>query len=124
MVADRSIGRRDQIPRGRSPSVVREWGRVCGTEGCLKSSPEVPHKPAHEKPDEIMERKLEQGLEESMAGSGDPSSASPWEGGMRLKFCAVCGSRTEDLERHFVIPLSEGGIDDETNQLPSASAAS
>ena len=36
MVADWSIGRRDQIPRGRSPGVVREWGRACGTEGCLR----------------------------------------------------------------------------------------
>ena len=41
------------------------------------ADPEVPHKPAHEKPDEIMERKLEQGLEESMAGSDPVSITQP-----------------------------------------------
>ena len=30
------------------------------------ADPEVPRKPAHEKQDDIMERKLEEGLEESM----------------------------------------------------------
>ena len=33
--------------------------------------PDVKHKPAQEKPEDAMERKLEEGLEESMAGS-DP----------------------------------------------------
>ena len=39
--------------------------------------PDVKHKPAHEKPDDAMERKLEQGLEESMAGSDPVSVTQP-----------------------------------------------
>jgi hypothetical protein len=39
--------------------------------------PDVKHKPAHEKPDDAMERKLEQGLEESMAGSDPVSIIQP-----------------------------------------------
>jgi hypothetical protein len=32
-------------------------------------NPDVKHKPEHKKPKDAMERKLEQGLEDSMAGS-------------------------------------------------------
>ena len=39
--------------------------------------PDVKHKPAHEKPDDTMERKLEEGLEESMAGSDPVNVAQP-----------------------------------------------
>jgi hypothetical protein len=39
--------------------------------------PDVKHKPPHEKPDDAMERKLEQGLEESMAGSDPVSITQP-----------------------------------------------
>jgi hypothetical protein len=39
--------------------------------------PDVKHKPAHEKPDNALERKLEQGLEESMAGSDPVSITQP-----------------------------------------------
>ena len=39
--------------------------------------PDVKHKPAHEKPDDAMERKLEEGLEESMAGSDPVSITQP-----------------------------------------------
>ena len=39
--------------------------------------PDVKHTPAHEKPDDIPERKLEQGLEESMAGSDPVSVTQP-----------------------------------------------
>jgi len=39
--------------------------------------PDVKHKPAHEKPADAMERKLEQGLEESMAGSDPVSITQP-----------------------------------------------
>ena len=40
--------------------------------------PDVKHKPReHEKPDDAMERKLEQGLEESMAGSDPVSITQP-----------------------------------------------
>ena len=39
--------------------------------------PDVKHKPAHEKPDNVLERKLEQGLEESMAGSDPVSITQP-----------------------------------------------
>ena len=39
--------------------------------------PDVKHKPAHEKPDDVLERKLEQGLEESMAGSDPVSITQP-----------------------------------------------
>ena len=39
--------------------------------------PDVKHKPAHEKPDDAAERKLEQGLEESMAGSDPVSITQP-----------------------------------------------
>ena len=39
--------------------------------------PDVKHKPTHEKPDDAMERKLEQGLEESMAGSDPVSITQP-----------------------------------------------
>ena len=35
------------------------------------------HTPAHEKPDDAAERKLEQGLEESMAGSDPVSITQP-----------------------------------------------
>jgi hypothetical protein len=41
------------------------------------ADPHVPHKPEHEKPNDPMERKLEQGLEESMAGSDPVSVAQP-----------------------------------------------
>jgi hypothetical protein len=39
--------------------------------------PDVKHKPHQEKPDDAMERKLEQGLEESMAGSDPVSITQP-----------------------------------------------
>jgi len=39
--------------------------------------PDVKHTPAHEKPDDAMERKLEEGLEESMAGSDPISITQP-----------------------------------------------
>ena len=39
--------------------------------------PDVKHRPLHEKPDDAMERKLEQGLEESMAGSDPVSITQP-----------------------------------------------
>ena len=39
--------------------------------------PDVKHTPAHEKPDDAAERKLEQGLEESMAGSDPVSITQP-----------------------------------------------
>jgi len=39
--------------------------------------PDVKHKPPHERPDDAMERKLEQGLEESMAGSDPVSITQP-----------------------------------------------
>ena len=39
--------------------------------------PDVKHTPAHEKPDDVAERKLEQGLEESMAGSDPVSITQP-----------------------------------------------
>ncbi len=39
--------------------------------------PDVKHKAPHEKPDDAMERKLEQGLEESMAGSDPVSITQP-----------------------------------------------
>lgn len=39
--------------------------------------PDVKHKPAHEKPEDAMERKLEEGLEESMAGSDPVSITQP-----------------------------------------------
>ena len=39
--------------------------------------PDVKHTAAHEKPDDAMERKLEQGLEESMAGSDPVSITQP-----------------------------------------------
>ena len=35
------------------------------------------HKPQHEKPDDALERALEQGLEESMAGSDPVSVTQP-----------------------------------------------
>ena len=40
-------------------------------------NPVVKHTPAHEKPDDAMERKLEEGLEESMAGSDPVSITQP-----------------------------------------------
>ena len=39
--------------------------------------PDVKHKPHHEEPDDALERKLEQGLEESMAGSDPVSITQP-----------------------------------------------
>ena len=39
--------------------------------------PDVKHKPAHQKPADIMERKLEEGLEELMAGSDPVSITQP-----------------------------------------------
>ena len=39
--------------------------------------PDSKHKPLHEKPDDVMERKLEEGLEESMAGSDPVSITQP-----------------------------------------------
>jgi len=39
--------------------------------------PDVKHKSHQEKPDDAMERKLEQGLEESMAGSDPVSITQP-----------------------------------------------
>jgi hypothetical protein len=39
--------------------------------------PDVKHTAAHEKPDDATERKLEQGLEESMAGSDPVSITQP-----------------------------------------------
>ena len=40
-------------------------------------SPDVKHKEHHEKPNNAMERKLEEGLEESMAGSDPVSVTQP-----------------------------------------------
>jgi hypothetical protein len=40
-------------------------------------NPDVKHTPAHEKSDDTMERKLEEGLEESMAGSDPVSITQP-----------------------------------------------
>jgi hypothetical protein len=37
----------------------------------------VPRKPKHKRPKDPVERKLEQGLEESMAGSDPPSITQP-----------------------------------------------
>jgi hypothetical protein len=39
--------------------------------------PDVKHTPRHQKPEDAMERKLEQGLEESMAGSDPVSITQP-----------------------------------------------
>ena len=39
--------------------------------------PDVKHTAAHDKPDDATERKLEQGLEESMAGSDPVSITQP-----------------------------------------------
>ena len=39
--------------------------------------PDVKHKSAHEKPDDAMERRLEEGLEESMTGSDPVSITQP-----------------------------------------------
>ena len=39
--------------------------------------PDVKHKPAHEKPNDDLERKLEEGLEESMAGSDPVAITQP-----------------------------------------------
>jgi hypothetical protein len=39
--------------------------------------PDVKHTPAYDKPDDATERKLEQGLEESMAGSDPVSITQP-----------------------------------------------
>ena len=40
-------------------------------------NPDVKHKPDRQKPKDAMERKLEQGLEESMAGSDPVSVTQP-----------------------------------------------
>lgn len=40
-------------------------------------NPDVKHKPEHKKPKDAMERKLEQGLEESMTGSDPVSVTQP-----------------------------------------------
>jgi len=66
------------------------FGRCYGTEFTEKENamehpatrkrggdPDVKHTPAHEKPDDAAERKLEQGLEESMAGSDPVSITQP-----------------------------------------------
>jgi len=68
----------------------RTVGRCCGTEFTEKENamehleirkrggdPDVKYTPTHEKPDDAMERKLEQGLEESMAGSDHVSITQP-----------------------------------------------
>jgi hypothetical protein len=39
--------------------------------------PDVKHRPEHEKPDDELERKLEEGLEETMAGSDPVSITQP-----------------------------------------------
>ncbi len=39
--------------------------------------PDVKYKPEHQKPDDALERKLEEGLEESMAGSDPVSVVQP-----------------------------------------------
>jgi len=39
--------------------------------------PDVKHTPRHQKPQDAMERKLEEGLEESMAGSDPVSITQP-----------------------------------------------
>jgi hypothetical protein len=44
------------------------------------ADPQVPQKPKHEIPDDPAERKLEQGLEESMAGSDPVSITQPAPG--------------------------------------------
>jgi hypothetical protein len=41
------------------------------------ADPQVPQKPAHEIPKDAAERKLEQGLEESMAGTDPVSITQP-----------------------------------------------
>lgn len=41
------------------------------------ADPNVPKKPAHERPKDEAERKLEQGLEETMAGSDPVSITQP-----------------------------------------------
>ena len=41
------------------------------------ADPHVPRKPAHKRPKDDAERKLEQGLEESMAGSDPVSITQP-----------------------------------------------
>ena len=40
-------------------------------------NPDVKHKPEHQKSKDVMERKLEEGLEESMAGSDPVSVTQP-----------------------------------------------
>ena len=40
-------------------------------------NPDVKHKPEHRRPKDAMERKLEQGLEESMTGSDPVSVTQP-----------------------------------------------
>jgi hypothetical protein len=44
------------------------------------ADPHVPGKPAHERPKDEAERKLEQGLEETMAGSDPVSVTQPKPG--------------------------------------------
>lgn len=47
--------------------------------------PDVKHKPERHQPKDAMERKLEQGLEESMAGSDPVSVTQPPKSGDREK---------------------------------------
>ncbi len=44
------------------------------------ADPQVPEKPNHQMPREVSERKLEQGLEETMAGSDPVSIVQPIAG--------------------------------------------
>jgi hypothetical protein len=44
------------------------------------ADPHVPEKPSHQRPTEAKERKLEQGLEETMAGSDPVSIVQPVAG--------------------------------------------
>lgn len=44
------------------------------------ADPHVPEKPAHQRPESEAERKLEQGLEETMAGSDPVSITQPSPG--------------------------------------------
>ena len=47
--------------------------------------PDVKHKQPHERPDDATERKLEEGLEESMAGSDPVSITQPAPGSAQQK---------------------------------------
>jgi hypothetical protein len=79
MAVRRRLRQQSVLPRliAPPPSSAAEMTMVHPSAKKRGADPHVPRKPKHKRPKDPLEKKLEQGLEESMAGSDPVSVTQP-----------------------------------------------